>query len=190
MRLVEDEPGPGRLLERVDVLRQDVVVDDHPIEAPLERRALLDDVRRRTRVGDGDLARPVALHRRGTDDEIRAVWCDVPQRDDRLPRFAEAHVVGQDRASAAEQERDAFDLMREQPVRQLSGLAERRVWIVWRQSEQPGEGVGLRVEHSIHRYLPGGFAPSAFAPQALRRDLAKAASRAVGSAGPPAPDPG
>ena len=83
----------------------------------------------------------------------------MPQRDDRLPGFAEAHVVGQDGARAAEQERDAFDLMREQPVRQLSGLAESRVWIVWRQRQQPGEGVGLRVEHSIHRYLPGGLRP-------------------------------
>ena len=63
-----------------------------------------------------DLARPVALHRGRADDEIRTVRREMPQRHDRLSRLAEAHVVRQDRAAASEQECDAFDLMREQPV--------------------------------------------------------------------------
>ena len=73
----------------------------------------------------------------------------MAQRDDRLARLAEAHVVGEDRALAAEQEGDAFDLVREQPLGQRRGAAKRLVGIVWRESEQPSEGVCLRVEGFI-----------------------------------------
>ena len=37
-------------------------------------------------------------------------------RDDRLPRLAETHVVGEDRATATQQERDAFELVWEETV--------------------------------------------------------------------------
>ncbi|HTH03329.1 MAG TPA: hypothetical protein VL882_23805 [Vicinamibacterales bacterium] len=40
----------------------------------------------------------------------------MTQRNDRLSRLAEAHVVGKDGPSPAEQERDAFDLMREESL--------------------------------------------------------------------------
>ena len=52
---------------------------------------------------------------------------EVPQRDDRLARLAEAHVVGEDRAPPAEQERDAFDLVREEPVGERDRALERRI---------------------------------------------------------------
>ena len=44
VRLVEDQTGPARRLERVDVLREDVVVDDDPVRLPVDRAPLLDDV--------------------------------------------------------------------------------------------------------------------------------------------------
>jgi hypothetical protein len=53
----------------------------------------------------------------------------VPQRDDRLARLAEAHVVGEDRAPPPEQECDAFDLVWEQPVGERDRASERRVRI-------------------------------------------------------------
>ena len=95
--------------------------------------------------GNGNFARPVRLTEAGADDQIRPVRRDVTERDDRLSRLAQAHVVGQDRAPAAEQERDAFDLVRKEAARQLCGAAKRRVGIIGCQSEQPGEGVSLRV---------------------------------------------
>ena len=74
----------------------------------------------------------------------------MPQGDDRLARLAEAHVVGKNGALAPEQERDAFDLMREESSRQIGGAAERPVDIVWRARQQLCEGVSLSVEGSIH----------------------------------------
>ena len=46
----------------------------------------------------------------------------------------------------AEQKRDAFDLMREEPLRQRGGVAERAVRVARRQRQQLREGVGLGVE--------------------------------------------
>ena len=58
----------------------------------------------------------------GADDEVRAAGGGVAERDDRLPRLAEAHVVGEDRAAAAEQEGDAFNLMRKEAIAERDGL--------------------------------------------------------------------
>ena len=85
----------------------------------------------------------------------------MPQGDDRLARLAEAHVVGKDGALAPEQERDAFDLMREEPLREPGSAPKRPVDIVWRERQQLGEGVSLSVEGSIHDFV------------ALRRELGR-----------------
>lgn len=42
-----------------------------------------------------------------------------------MPRFAEAHVVGQNRAPASQQECDALNLMGKQPIGQRAGVPER-----------------------------------------------------------------
>ena len=101
------------------------------------------------RRGDGDLARPVSLDRGGADDQPGSAGREVPQRDDRLARLAEAHVVGEDRAPPAEQERDAFDLMREEPVGERDRASKRRVRIARRRAPAVGERVGLSVNGSI-----------------------------------------
>ena len=69
----------------------------------------------------------------------------MPQGDDRLPRLAKAHVIGKDRALAPEQKRDAFDLMREEPLREPGSAAKRPVDIVWRERQQLCEGVSVSV---------------------------------------------
>ena len=84
-----------------------------------------------TRIGgvrrdDGNLARPVLFDRRRTDDQPGSAWREVPQRDDRLARLAEAHVVGEDGAPPAEQERDAVDLVGEEPVGERDRAPEGR----------------------------------------------------------------
>ena len=117
------------------------------------RGAAFDDQDRAAGAIAGDFARPVALHRRGADDEVRAAGCGMAQRHDRLPRLAEAHVVGEDGAAAAEQERDAFNLVREEPVGERDGLPVGVVEVVRR----PGRGAaqtrrpGRRVERSVGR---------------------------------------
>ena len=98
---------------------------------------------------DGNLARPVALDGCRTDDQTASAGREVPQRDDRLARLAQAHVVGEDRAPPAEQERDAFDLVREEPVGERDRAPERRVRIAG-QLEQLCECRGLRVERVGH----------------------------------------
>ena len=150
VRLVEDEPRPLHAAEALDVLRQDVVVDDHPLGLRRGARRLF----RRcawTRRGAARLISRAQLRFTDAGQTTRygPVRRDVPQRDDRLARLAEAHVVGEDGALPAEQERDAFDLVRKEPLRQRGGAAKRRVDIVRREGQQPGEGVGLRVEGSI-----------------------------------------
>jgi hypothetical protein len=73
----------------------------------------------------------------------------VPERDDRLARLAKAHVVGEDGALPAEEERDALDLMREKTLRERGGAAKRRVDVVRRERQQFGECVGLGFKRSI-----------------------------------------
>ena len=60
----------------------------------------------------------------------------MAKRHDRLTRLAEPHVIRQDGAAAAEQEGDAFDLMREEPVTERDGLAVGAFRVVRRQAEQ------------------------------------------------------
>ena len=102
---------------------EDVVVHDHPAVVVLRsaarqvRRCACD--RRGTR--REDLARPVPLDGGGDDDEPRAVRRGLGERDDRLAGLAEAHVVGEDRAAAAEEEGDALDLVGEESVGERSG---------------------------------------------------------------------
>ena len=74
-----------------------------------------------------NFARPVAFDGGGTHDQTASAGREVPQRDDRLARLAEAHVVGEDRAPPPEQERDAVDLVREEPVGERDRAPERRV---------------------------------------------------------------
>ena len=67
----------------------------------------------------------------------------MPQRHDRLPRLAEAHVVRQDRAAAPEQERDALDLMGKQSIGQRARLPECGVGVVPGYPQQVCECRGL-----------------------------------------------
>jgi hypothetical protein len=69
----------------------------------------------------------------------------MPQRDDRLSRLAQAHVVGEDCAPPAEQERDAFDLVGEESVGERDRALEGRVRIAG-ELQQPGECRSLGVE--------------------------------------------
>ena len=100
--------------------------------------------------------------------------------DDRLPRLAEAHVVGEDGAAAAEQERDAFDLMREEPVAERDGLPEGAVRVVRRQAEQLREGGGLCVEGFIRRSSPrGDLTPRGSMPRLGSRPLSAVSRTSV-----------
>ena len=64
----------------------------------------------------------------------------LAERHDGLACLAKAHVVGEDRAPAAEQERDAFDLVREQALGQPARSRERGVDSgLWRLAEKLGE---------------------------------------------------
>ena len=113
-----------------------------------------------------DLARPVALHRRRAHDKVWSARRDVSQRDDRLAGLAETHVVGEDGALPPEQERDAFDLMREEPLRQPGGAAKGRVDVVRREREQLGEGVRLSVEGFIHGAVSAALSSTRIRPSA------------------------
>ena len=70
----------------------------------------------------------------------------MAKRHDRLTRLAEAHVIRQDGAAAAEQEGHAFDLMREEPVTERDGLPVGAFRVVRRQAEQLRERRSLCVE--------------------------------------------
>ncbi len=74
----------------------------------------------------------------------------MTQRDDRLARFPEPHVVGEDRTPAAQEKRDAFNLMREQALGQLRRLTERAIGLARRQRQQLREGVSLSVQGLVH----------------------------------------
>ena len=142
---------------------EDVVVDDDPLGRRRCRCRSLDHQDRGVRRDDGNLARPVPLDRCGTDDEPRAARREVPQRDDRLAGLAEAHVVGEDGAPPAEQERDAFDLVGEEPIGQRDRGPEGRIRIAG-QLEQLCECGGLRVEsvgHDVGRADRGSRAGTA-----------------------------
>ena len=76
----------------------------------------------------------------------------MAQRHDRLARLAQTHVVGQDGAAAAEEKRDTFHLMREEPFGQRHRRAKGAVGIVGRTAEQLREGGGLSVECGVSRY--------------------------------------
>ena len=117
VRLVKHEPGERDGLERVDLALQEVVVDDHPA-APIRPRATFgtDHVRRNLAKRKLNLARPVVLHRRRTDHQIRPRRRRLHHRQHRLARLAETHVVGKDGASPPQEERHPFHLMRIQPL--------------------------------------------------------------------------
>ena len=147
MRLVEHDPRPRHPPERADVFRQDVVVHDRPFRIGDRRgAAAFDDADRGSGNRKVDLARPVALHRCGADHEIRSAGRDMAQRDDGLACLPEPHVVSEDGAAAAEQERDAFDLMREEPVTERNRFPVGAVRVVRRQAEQLRKGCRLRIE--------------------------------------------
>ena len=150
VRLVEHQSCPGLTRQRIDVLREDVVVDDHPGLIRVSFRALLNNVSGRVGRGDSDLARPVPLDRGWTNNEVGSVRRCVPQRDDGLPRLAEAHVVGEDGATSAEEERDPLDLVRVETLGQSGRLAKSGVRIVRRQRQQLRERIRLCVERSVH----------------------------------------
>ena len=116
VRLVKHEPGERDGLERLDLALQEVVVDDHPA-APVRPRAGLgtDHVRWNLAKREPDLTRPVVLHRRRTDHQIRTRRRRLHHRQHRLPRLAETHVVGKDGAPPPQEERHPFHLMRIQP---------------------------------------------------------------------------
>ena len=103
-----------------------VVVDDDPAHVARDtlRACAFDDVHGVVRGGQGDLARPIALDRRRADDEPLALGRGVAERGDRLPRLAETHVIREDGAPPAEEERHPLDLMREQAFGQCRRLAE------------------------------------------------------------------
>ena len=84
----------------------------------------------------------------------------MAQRDNRLSRLAQAHVVGEDRPPPAEQERDAFDLVREESVGERDRASEGRVRIAG-QLEQPGECRSLGVERVGHTVIAVGYQLSA-----------------------------
>jgi hypothetical protein len=149
MRLVEDERRPRHAQQIIDVPSEDVVVDDDPLRRRWcgcrafdhEDGGVLRDQR--------DLARPVPLDGCRTDDQPRSAGREMSEGDDGLPCLAETHVVGEDGAPPPEQERDAVDLVREQPFGERHGAAERRVRIAG-QPEQLCERRGLRVERVGH----------------------------------------
>ena len=127
MRLVEHQRRPRHAQELVDVPSEDVVVDHDPLGRRGGGRRPFDHEDGGIGRDDGDFARPVALDGGGTHDQTASAGREVPQRDDRLARFAEAHVVGEDRAPPPEQECDAVDLVREEPVGERDRAAEGRV---------------------------------------------------------------
>src|SRR5690606_35673210 len=92
-----------------------------------------------------DLARPVPLHRRGAHHEVWALRLCVVHGDDGLARLAEAHVVGEARAAPPRQERDALDLVREEPAR--DGLRTGQVIV-------PGSGMIREVYHGLLLSFP------------------------------------
>jgi hypothetical protein len=70
----------------------------------------------------------------------------VGEGHDRLPRLAEPHVVSEDGAAAAEQERDALNLMRKEPLAERDGLPVGVVQVVRREAEELSKSGGLCVE--------------------------------------------
>ncbi len=71
----------------------------------------------------------------------------MTQRGKRLTSLAEPHVVRKDGAPAAQQERHAFYLVREQAIGERSGLTEGDVGVVGRR-EDLSEGRSLRLQRA------------------------------------------
>ena len=97
-----------------------------------------------------DFARPVPLDRCRANDEVGTVRRGFAQRDHGLPGLAEAHVVGEDGTTSAEEERDPLDLVRVETLGQSGRLAKSGVRIVRRQRQQLRERIRLCVERSVH----------------------------------------
>ena len=130
---------------------QDVVVDDDPFGGRGDTGAgSFDRPGRKRPARRWSISRAqFRLTEAGQTTRHGPPGASVAQRDDRLPRLAEAHVVGEDGAPPAEQERDAFDLVREEPVGERDRAPEGRVGIAG-QLEQLCERRGLRVERVGH----------------------------------------
>ena len=73
----------------------------------------------------------------------------MTQRHDRLPRLAEAHVVGEDGAAASQEKRNAFHLVREESIGERRRLAPGVVEVVWRAAQQLRERRSLGVEGGV-----------------------------------------
>ena len=110
--LVEDDAREPVLEQRFDVALQEIVVDHHPAaETGWRRRCGTYHPCVGGPEREADFAYPVVFDRRRADDEPGARWLGLDHGDDGLPRFAEAHVVGQDRPATSKQKADAFYLV-------------------------------------------------------------------------------
>jgi hypothetical protein len=123
VRFIEYDACPVRGFQRGRAFAQDVVVHDAPARSAIityhERRDAglsLEHVHHMARCRGRNLARPVSLDRCGTDHEVRTRGRGLAQRDDGLACFAQAHVIGQDRTPALEQEGDTFHLVCEEAM--------------------------------------------------------------------------
>ncbi len=115
---VEHQTREAMRAERVDVAFQQVVVDHHPAgEAGRRRRAWPDHECLHVGLGSvagqsqADLAHPVVLHRRRADDQVRPYGFGRRHGVDGLARFAQPHVVGEDRAPPSQEKGHALHLV-------------------------------------------------------------------------------
>ena len=170
--LVEHEPLQRELEELVLHVGEDVVVDDDPaakLGARCGRRP--DDADFGVGVREPNLSRPVLLHGGRAHDQPRPLRGGLDHRDDGLPRLPESHVVGQDGLAPREQERDAFDLVREQTLRDAPSAGEGFFADLRRRGQDPGELSGVLRVHvdstpGAARCAAGAFVRRASGPRA------------------------
>jgi hypothetical protein len=83
VRFVKDQPRPRQVNQRVEIARDDVVVDDNPTrELAAWRRVRANDVDHISRARREDLASPVAFHRRWRDNQPRPLRGGLSECDD------------------------------------------------------------------------------------------------------------
>ena len=112
MRLVEDHPRPFDSVEPGRLALQEIVVHDHPPWVIGRRSVMADDLDTGRGIHHQDLPFPVELERGRTDDEDYALRRRHREGDDRLPGFAQPHVVGEDRALLRDEKSNPVGLMR------------------------------------------------------------------------------
>jgi len=112
MRFVKDDPSPGYISQSIRMGFEKIVIDDHPARIFNELAATPYDFDSRCWINKKDFPFPVELQRSRTHNKKDPViTCDI-KRDNRLPGFAETHIVCKNGSLLVQEKSDTVGLMR------------------------------------------------------------------------------